>query len=140
MARKQETFVPTDGRDKEKGQHYLITEMPALKAERWAVRALLALAHAGVQMPDGAESAGMAAIAHAGLQSLQNLDFEEARPLLDEMWTCVSVIPDPKKNPSIQRPLVMNEMEGDDIEEITTMWKIREAIFRLHTAFFLRGK
>jgi hypothetical protein len=139
MARKKEVFVPTDGRDKEKGQHYILHEMPALKAERWALRALLALAHAGAEIPDDAAGAGMAAIAHAGFQSLKALKYEEAQPLLDEMLSCIEVVPDPK-SPNITRPPVMNEMEGDDIEEITTLWQIRERIFRLHTAFFLRER
>jgi hypothetical protein len=137
--RKKETFIPTDGRDKEKGQHYIITEMPALKAERWALRALLALAHAGVELPAGAEGAGMQAIAHAGLKALHSLSFEDAQPLLDEMWSCVEVIPDPKR-PNIIRKLVMNEMEGDDIQEISTIWQIRQRVFQLHTEFFFRGK
>jgi hypothetical protein len=136
--RKTEIFLVTkDNRDK--GKRFLITEMPALKAERWALRALLALAHAGVEMPDEAKGAGMAALAHAGLKALHSLDFEEARPLLDEMWSCVQVMPDPK-NPNIIRPLVMQELEGDDIEEIATIWEIRERVFRLHADFFPQGK
>jgi hypothetical protein len=137
--RKKEIFVPTDGRDKEKGQHYILHEMPALKAERWAYRALLALAHAGIEIPDEAVGAGMAAFAYAGFDSLKNLKFEEAQPLLDEMLSCIEVIPDPK-SPNVTRPPVMNEMEGDDIEELTTLWQIRKQIFQMHTAFFLRGK
>lgn len=136
--RKTETVTITiDGRDK--GKQFLITEMPALRAERWAFRALLALAHAGVEMPEGATEGGMASIAAAGLRALNSLDFDEARPLLDEMWTCVQVIPDPK-NPQIVRPLVNLEIEGDDIEELATIFQLRERIFRLHTDFFFKGK
>lgn len=136
--RKTDLFViSSEGRDKNK--RFVITEMPAIKAERWALRALLALAHAGVEMPEDARAAGMAGIARAGLKALNSLDFAEARPLLDEMLTCVQVMPDPK-NPEFLRPLVLNEMEGDDIEEISTLWEIRERIFRLHTDFFLKGK
>jgi hypothetical protein len=39
----------------------------------------------------------------------------------------------------IVRPIMLNEMEGDDIEEIGTIFQIRERIFRLHTDFFLKG-
>lgn len=136
--RKTEIFVvPTDGRDK--GKRFLITEMPAMKAERWAYRALLALAHSGADLGEGALAGGMGAVAQAGFRALQKLNFEDARPLLDEMWDCVQVIPDPK-NPEFLRPLVMNEMEGDDIEELETLWMIRERVFRLHTDFFTRGR
>lgn len=138
MARKTEIVnVTSEGRDK--GKQFIITEMPALRAERWAFRALLALAHSGVQLPEGAADGGMAVLASAGLQALNSLDFEEARPLLDEMWSCVQIVPDPK-NQSIVRPLVIRESEGDDIEELTTIFQLRERIFRLHTDFFFKGK
>lgn len=135
--RKTETVdITSEGRDK--GKRFIITEMPALKAERWAFRALLALAHAGVDMPEDAAKGGMASFAAAGLRALNNLSFEEARPLLDEMWTCVQVMPNPK-DPTIVRPIVMREMEGDEVEEVTTLLQLRERIFRLHTDFFFKG-
>ncbi len=129
--------ITAEGRDF--GKRFIITEMPAMKAERWALRALLALSHAGVEISDDARASGMAGIAAAGLKALHSLDFDEARPLLDEMWECVRVMPNPQ-NPEIVRPLMRNEMEGDDIEEIGTIWHLRERIFRLHTDFFLKGK
>lgn len=136
--RKTETVtITTEGRDK--GKQFFITEMPALKAERWAFRALLCLTHANVELPDGAASGGMASFAEAGLRALNKLDFEEARPLMDEMWGCVQVIPDPK-NPMIMRPLRLLEQEGDDIEEVDTILHLRDRIFRLHTDFFFKGK
>lgn len=138
MARKTETVTITkDGRDK--GKVFIITEMPVLKAERWAIRALLALTHAGVELPEGAAQTGMAGFARAGLEALNQLKFEEVQPLLDEMWTCVQIVPDPK-NPNFTRKLVLNENEGDDLEEIETGFTLRERIFRLHTDFFLQGK
>jgi len=137
VARKTEIInVTSEGRDK--GKQFIITEMPALRAERWAFRALLALAHSGVELPPGAADGGMAVLASAGLQALNSLDFEEARPLLDEMWSCVQIVPDPK-NPNITRPLVIREGEGDDIEELPTIFQLRERIFRLHTDFFFKG-
>lgn len=137
MPRKTElVHITTAGRDHDK--RFLITEMPAMKAERWALRALLALAHAGVDIGEDAKKSGMAGIALAGMKALHSLAFEEARPLLDEMWDCVMVMPD-VKNPQILRPMLRNEMEGDDVEEIGTIWLLRERIFRLHTDFFLKG-
>lgn len=138
MPRKTEIVqIGTDDRDK--GKRFVLTEMPALKAERWAIRALLALSHSGVDLGPDARTGGMAALAAAGLKALHNLDFAEAQPLLDEMWDCVQIMADPKR-PDILRRLQLNEMEGDDIEEISTVWLLRERIFNLHTAFFLAGK
>jgi hypothetical protein len=137
MRKNEIVTISADGRDK--GKVFIITEMPALKAERWAIRALLALARSGVELPDDAARGGMAALAHAGLKALHNLAFEEAKPLLDEMWSCVTIVPNPR-NIEVFRPLVMNEMEGDDIEEIGTIWVLRERVFRLHSDFFFKGK
>jgi hypothetical protein len=136
--RKTDIVVIT-AENRDKGKRFLLTEMPALKAEKWAYRALLALAHSGVDLPDGAQQAGMAALATAGIKALNHLDFEEARPLLDEMMSCIQIMPDPS-NALLVRPLVCNEMEGDDIEEIGTVFMLRERIFRLHTDFFFKGK
>ena len=137
MRRTEIVAITAEGRDK--GKRFVVTEMPALKAERWAIRALLALARSGVDIPEETQRAGMAALAHAGLKALHNLAFDEAKPLLDEMWDCVRVMPEPK-NPDIVRPLVMNELEGDDIEEIATIWTLRERVFRMHADFFFKGK
>lgn len=134
--RKTEIFVATSERDK--GKRFVITEMPALKAERWALRALLALTHAGAELPEDTQP-GFAALAVAGFQAMRKLKFEELQPLLDEMMGCVSIIPDPK-NIELTRPLVANEMEGDDIEDVVTIWEIRDKIFRLHADFFLDAK
>jgi hypothetical protein len=129
--------IGAEGRDK--GKVFVITEWPAMKAERWAGRAFLALAHSGVDLGPEARNGGMAGLAAAGLKALHSLDFDEVQPLLDEMWSCVQVRPDPK-TPDMLRSLMMNGMEGDDIEEVATLWTLREAIFRLHTDFFFKGK
>jgi len=137
--RKTEIFVvPKEAGNRDSGKRFLITEMPAMKAERWAMRALLAISRSGVDIGVH-KNAGFAGIAIAGLKALENLNFEEARPLLDEMLECVQVMPDPK-NPEVVRPLMLNEMEGDDFEEVATILKIRERIFMLHAAFFLKEK
>ena len=131
--RKTEVFVVVkDNRDK--GKRFLITEMPALRAEKWAARAMLALTKSG-QDVDHIKGGGMAALAVAGLKALQHLDFADAEPLMDEMMECVQIIPDPK-HPETARPLVQYGAEGDDIEEIDTRVELRTRIFRLHTGFF----
>lgn len=126
MARKELDFtVIEDGRDK--GKTYHLTEMAASKAERWAIRAFLAMAKGGIDLPPGIESAGMAGIAKIGLSLLAQMPFEIAEPLLDEMMECVTFVP----NPSTKRALV-----EDDIEEVATRIKLRKAVFGLHVDFF----
>ena len=50
MARKESTFIAESGRDK--GKQYLITEMSATQAENWAIKALLAVGNAGIEIPE----------------------------------------------------------------------------------------
>ena len=126
MARKSKTVVIEDaGRDC--GKSFLITEMPVFKAEKWAARAILALAKSGVGIPDGVE--GMAGLASFGLNSITSLAWEDVEPLLDEMLTCVQVVP----SPGVVRPMMPN---ADDIEEVATLLTLRKEVLGLHFDFF----
>lgn len=139
MARKIEVHIitaPPPNRDH--GKRFRIREMSALRAEKWAARALLALARSGAQLPENVASAGMSGLAIAGLKALQNLEWADAEPLLDEMMGCVSFMPD-EKNPEMDRPLVMGLPEGDDIEELSTYIELRQKVFEIHTSFFFKG-
>lgn len=127
MAREQKIFQATYGRDA--GNQFLITEMPAMRAEKWAARAILALGHAGVELPDDIVGAGWAVLSQVAFQSLARLDFNEAEPLLDEMLTCVEIIPNPAQ-PMVKRPLM-----EQDVQEVRTLVQLRGAIFELHTGF-----
>lgn len=130
MARHTTTYVVTDeGRDK--GKHFLITEMSASKAESWAMRALMALMGSNVDLPEGFETLGMAGLAQVGFKGLSQLSWNVAEPLLAEMLECVQVIPDRHK-PSVVRPILD---EDYDIEEITTRLKLRMEVWSLHTDF-----
>jgi hypothetical protein len=130
MARKEMTMVvEAAGRDHDKA--FFIREMPAYQAEMWALRALLALAKSGVDVPENIVSAGMAGVFALGLKAFAGLSFTDAAPLLDEMMACVQIIPDPGR-PTIKRGLV-----EDDIEEVATRVKLRAQVFELHTGFSL---
>jgi hypothetical protein len=130
MARKQEFFIADFGRDA--GKVFVITEMSSEKAERWAIRALLALSSTGLRLPESSESAALASFASMGFESLSKLDWNTLEPLLNEMFECVKFQPQPN-NPQISRPV----QQGDDgdIEEIKTRIQLRKAIFNLHLDF-----
>lgn len=128
MARKTKiSVVQLDGRDK--GKHFLITEMPASQAEKWAARAIFALGRSGVEVPPDMMGAGMGLIAVFGIQAIAQLRYEDAEPLMDEMFGCIQVLPDSKK-PEIVRPLI-----EDDIEEVATRAWLRSEVIELHTGF-----
>lgn len=129
MARKTaQITISTEGRDC--GKVFMLRELPASQAEKWAAKAFFALAKAGVEIPDDIASAGLAGIAAVGLKALGGMSFVDAEVLLDEMFTCVSYIPDPSK------PQVVRGLIEDDIEEVATRLKLRKEVFSLHTGFF----
>jgi hypothetical protein len=126
MARKKKTITITEaGRDL--GKNFLLTEMPVDRGEKWAARALLALAKSGAELPDGGD--GMAALASFGLEGITKLAWEDVEPLLDEMMGCIKFIP----APGMERDLMLS---ADDIEELGTLLTLRKGILGLHFDFF----
>jgi hypothetical protein len=129
MRKTLEVTISAEGRDK--GRVYLITEMPATQLEKWAARALLALASSGVYIPEDVAQAGIAGIARLGLQMLGGIKFPEAEPLMDEMMACVQYRAIDRQHPDIP-PRPLNE---SDIEEVATRVQLRKEWFTLHTGF-----
>lgn len=119
--------IETPGRDE--GKVFRIREMSASQAERWAARALLALGHSGADIPDDIAAAGFAGVVSLGIRAFAAIPWEIAEPLLDEMMSCVSIMPDPS------RPVVIRPLIEDDIEEVMTRLRLREEVIALHVGF-----
>lgn len=128
MARAVENYKVTD-QNRDFGKVFVLTELPASRAEAWAARAILALMASGVDLPENFERLGMAGMAELGIRALSGLKWEVAKPLLDEMFECIQIMPDPNK-PHVVRPLI-----EQDIEEISTRGKLRMEVWKLHTGF-----
>ncbi len=128
MRKEKILTIPFEGRDK--GKTFLLREMPAERAEKWGLRALAAAAKVGVDV-GSLPSGGMAGIAVIGIEALLKVNFSEAEPLLDELFTCVKIIRDPR-HPDMTFALV-----EDDIEEIRTRLHLRVEVLRLHVDFLL---
>ena len=126
MARKETTFIAEVGRDK--GKQFLITEMSASQAEAWAIKVILAVGNAGIEISEDQAAQGMSGLMAVGYMGLLKIPFEAAKPLLDEMMTWVQFNP----SSNIKRPLI-----EDDIEEVKTRLALRKAIWNLHMDFFL---
>lgn len=124
MARRTAT-ITIDAKGRDEGKRFLLTEMSADQAEAWAMRALLALTNAGVELPDEVLSAGMAGIATIGIRALGKLSYTVAAPLLAEMMDCVQIV-----MPAATRPLLHGD--GGDIEEVKTRLTLRLEVFKLH--------
>lgn len=123
--RREITVTITD-KNRDSGKVFVLTEMPASVAERWADRAILAVGHSGANI-DYVKGKGVAGIAVLGFKALFGINEASALALADEMFSCVQI-----KVPAATRPLV-----EDDIEEVTTRWRLRAEVFALHTGFSL---
>ncbi|MHC5174350.1 hypothetical protein [Serratia rhizosphaerae] len=129
MARK-EKFITIEKEGRDQGKMFCIKEMPASQAEWWALRALMSMGRGGVEIPDSMRNMGMAAMAVEGLKAISKIPPDEAKPLLDELMSCVQAVPNPAGK-SIMRPLIES-----DIEEVLTRLTLRTEVFKLHVDFF----
>ncbi len=127
MRKTKEVTIVAEGRDK--GKVYVLREMPSSQAEKWAVRAFLSLARSGVEVPDSVRDAGIVGLLTLGVQALAGVRFEDAEPLMDEMFRCITILPDP------QRPTSERRLVEEDIEEIPTRIQLRKELWDLHTGF-----
>lgn len=124
MGRKTiEILIEDEGRDK--GKRFIIREMPASQAEKWAARAFLALTKSGIEVPDDVISRGMVGIVTLWIQAFSGVPWETAEPLLDEMFRCVQ----------IRMPQVIRDLVEDDIEEVATRVRLRKEVLKLHVDF-----
>jgi hypothetical protein len=126
-----------DGRDD--GKSFLITEMPAFQAEKWATRATLALIprltrEISEEVAEQiAVNPGMLPLERVGLL-LGSIQFPETQALMDEIFeACVQILPDP------QRPLprAINLGGSQDIFEVATLSYLRSEALSLHSNFTL---
>lgn len=132
--RKELDFVADFGRDE--GKTFRITEMSAMRAEKWCLRAFFALLNAGADIPDGLASqgfSGLMAMGPAFLEAFARVPYESVVPLWDDLMTCVRYVP-VANQPNLTRPLV-----DEDIDEVQTLMKLKKLVFDLHTEFLKTG-
>lgn len=136
MARRTKPVqIASEGRDK--GKTFWITELPALQAERWATRALLAFAKSGRDdLPEDIRAGGAAGLMAVGLKALTTMDFDDAGPLLDEMLSCVTFVPDRERlDQMTKQPITRPVMWDDDVEEPMTILQLRSEVIEVHMGF-----
>lgn len=130
---RKEVFVTIvdEGRDKEKV--FKLTEAPAIQADKWGIRAMLALNRNGANIPDEIMKLGLIGVLVVGVHKLRGVAWSDLEPLLDEMMGCVAIVPTPSS------PNVVRKLFPDDIEEISTLSTLRKEVFALHTGFTQPG-
>ena len=127
MARKENIITL---QDREQELTFKIREMSATKLESWIIRALLLIAGSGARVPEGADlKAAGAYLAEKGLASLGNIEFEKAKPLLDELLGCCSRV--------IER--VEERCTPDSVDayilDVTTLFRLRLEALKLNLGF-----
>ena len=127
----REKLITIDDRDNR--LQFRDREKPAVQLEAWTMRAALVLANAGSEIPaDGIESAAKFLSEH-GLAALSRIDYDKAKPLLDEMLGCCYRVMD--KVEEKVTPETANAYVGD----FRTLLKLRLEAFRVNFGFFGGG-
>lgn len=129
MARKTKDITIDSGRDA--GKSFRITEMPILQADKWAQRAIFAIARAGADTSSINMNGGMLEMARLALDVVGKIDPEVGGDLLDELLSCVQIIP----TGGVPRSLVIDS----DIEDIKTLFVLRKEVLALHIDFLKSG-
>ena len=108
--------------------------MPATKLESWLIRAVLLLAAAGGDVPQGRDlkEAG-AFLAEKGLSALARVDYDQARPLLDELLGCCS-----RMIGGVKERCTPEGMDAY-IEDVTTLFKLRAEALKVNLGFLSEG-
>lgn len=117
--------------NRDNGKTFVLTEMSAYAGQDWSLRALLALAASGVQLPEGALTTGWAGLAGFGVTALLQAPYAALRPLLDEMLGQAQYEHNPK------HPLqAISPGPNCLVEEIKTFLTLHVALIKLHVSFF----
>jgi hypothetical protein len=119
--------VVDEGRDLNKV--FQITEASAIQADKWGMRAMLALNRSGADIPEDIMKLGLVGILMVGVHKLRGVEWSDLEPLVDEMMTCVKFVP----TPSV--PNVVRNLFPEDIEEIGTLSFLRREVLKLHVDF-----
>ncbi len=116
------------------GKNFLLTEMSAAAAEKWAWRMMLALKGTSGAIDPEVQKLGIVGVAIATLNAFLKAPVkpEEIEPLLDELLTCVQMCRD-ARHPEVFSAIVSQ----DDIEEVRTRLWLRSEVLALHTNFSL---
>jgi hypothetical protein len=138
MRKTRDVQVPALWGGRDAGKWFRLTEMPAAQAEKWAIRAFLALSGSGAQVPLDLADRGMEAIFIIGLNIFfqGQVKFEILEPLLDEMFSCIQIIRAPNvSDKSTGATIAHDIVSQDDIMEIKTRAWLRSEVLNLHTGF-----
>jgi hypothetical protein len=127
---------PADGEkeNRDAGKSFLLTEVSAVLAEEWGLRAMMALGTSGIIVPQEIADAGLIGFALIGYQAFMGAREDAVLPLWREMLpACVQSKPPAGENSAGATILIpWNEML---VEEVSTLMLLRQQILELHVGF-----
>lgn len=137
MRKSEIVTVPSWAGSRDAGKNFRITEMPAAQAEKWAMRALLALNQSKASIPMEMRGIGMEGLFLLGINVFLQGDIkpEVLEPLMDEMFGCVKMVRDMRSTDKLTGEPVATEVGADDIEEVRTRLWLRSEVLRVHVNF-----
>lgn len=127
--RKEKVYTVDSGRDA--GKSFLIREMPVLQADKWAQRALFAIAQSGADASNVDLKGGMMEMAKFAFSAIGGIDADAGGELLDELLTCVQIIPSGGE----ARSMIIDS----DIEDVKTLFLLRQEALMIHIDFLKQG-
>jgi hypothetical protein len=120
---------PDAKENRDAGKTFLVTEVSAVQAEEWGLRAIMALGTSGIVVPQETADAGLIGAVLVGYQAFMGAKPSEVLPLWREMIpACVKYQP----SPGIAMPY-----DPSLIEEPGTLLLLRQKILEIHTGFTL---
>lgn len=138
MARRTRTVIITAEpgvENRDAGKSFLLTEAPALVAEEWGLRALMALGTSGFIVPQEMADAGLIGAAIVGYQAFMGAKQSEVLPLWREMLPACVQYKAPAKD--MQGADILMPWAPGYIEEVSTLLTLRQQLLELHTGFTL---
>ena len=86
--------APKEGEreNRDAGKTYLLTEMPALQAERWGRHAIAACSRSDLDIKGELAKLGLLGFYLVGFQALAGGDIHAVDALMDQMLTCIKIV------------------------------------------------
>ena len=132
---RKEKIVTLIDRDKE--LTFKIREMPATKLESWIIRAGLCLADTGLlgSFTAGADAGDVMvqagkAMSEQGLSLLGKIDYDKAKPLIDELMECCSRLVD-----GVEHKVTSETLDGY-VEDVKTLFTLKKEALAVNFSFF----
>ena len=124
--------ITIDIQDREQLLTFKIREMPATKLESWIIRAFLILTGGSGKYPPVSDmKAAGAYLTENGLQVLGMLDYEKARPLLDELLACCSRVVE-----KVEERCTPESVDAY-VQDVKTLFTLRLESLKLNLGFWL---